>query len=49
MNKDVHYKHLGLIDYKKSWDYQEGLFYKKVNQKIENRKLKDKGKSVKKN
>ncbi len=30
----VHYQHLGLIDYKEAWDYQEKLFRSTVDQKI---------------
>lgn len=39
INKRVHYKHLGLIDYKEAWDYQERLFKEVVDLKINNRKL----------
>lgn len=35
----VHFKDLGLIDYKEAWDYQEILFNKTINTKSENRKL----------
>ena len=34
----VHFKDLGLIDYKEAWDYQEELFKYNVDAKIENRK-----------
>jgi lipoyl(octanoyl) transferase len=34
----VHFEDLGLIDYKKAWDYQEQLFKAVVDQKILNRK-----------
>ena len=30
----VHFQHLGLIDYKEAWDYQEKLFRSTVDQKI---------------
>ena len=30
----VHYQHLGLVDYKEAWDYQEKLFRSTVDQKI---------------
>ena len=32
------YQDLGLIDYKKAWDFQEELFNANINAKIENRK-----------
>lgn len=38
-NKTVEFIHLGEIDYQKGWDYQEDLFKKVVDRKIENRKL----------
>ncbi|MBW8048986.1 MAG: lipoyl(octanoyl) transferase LipB [Cytophagales bacterium] len=38
-NKKVHFKHLGLIDYKKAWDHQEQLFSKIIDIKLKNRKL----------
>lgn len=37
MNK-VHYRNLGLIDYKEAWDYQEKLFKGTIDQKIRIRK-----------
>jgi len=40
-NKKVIFEDLGLIDYKKAWDYQTIYFEKSVNQKIKNRKLED--------
>lgn len=39
MNKKTQFIHLGLKDYKEAWDYQEELFKKTVDQKIQNRKL----------
>jgi len=36
--QQVYFEDLGLIDYKKGWDYQTSLFQKTVNQKIHNRK-----------
>ncbi len=36
-NNKVIFKDLGLMDYKKCWDYQEQLFNKTVEQKIANR------------
>lgn len=39
MSKETQFIHLGLKDYKEAWDYQEELFKKTVDQKIENRKL----------
>ncbi len=38
MNKKVCFKDLGLIDYKKCWDYQEALFAKTLTVKSNNRK-----------
>ena len=38
MNKQVKYEDLGLIDFKKCWDYQEHLFSKILNTKSRNRK-----------
>ncbi len=38
MNKIVEVRDLGLIDYKEAWDYQEDLFKKIIDLKIENRK-----------
>lgn len=37
-NKKTQFRHLGTIDYKEAWDYQEELFSGIVNSKIENRK-----------
>jgi lipoyl(octanoyl) transferase len=37
MNKSVHVRDLGLIDYKEAWDYQEALFKDIIDLKIENR------------
>ena len=37
-NKDVQFIHLGEVDYKEGWDYQEELFRKSVNIKVANRK-----------
>lgn len=37
MNKEVEIKDLGLIEYKKAWDYQEELLSKIVEVKIKNR------------
>ena len=39
MPQQVFFKDLGLIDYKKAWDYQENLFQATISQKFENRKL----------
>lgn len=41
MNKKVHFEDLGLIDYKKCWDYQESLFANILEKKSANRKKKD--------
>ena len=38
MNKKVIFEDLGLIDYKKCWDYQEQIFAKTIEIKIKNRK-----------
>lgn len=40
MNRQVSFEDLGLIDYKKCWDYQEELFAKILSIKSENRKQK---------
>lgn len=45
-NKKVTFEHLGLIDYKKAWDYQEELFAATVARKIENRKREDNGEEM---
>lgn len=37
INKKVHYKNLGLIDYKDAWDYQEKLFAGITQTKLRNR------------
>ncbi len=37
MNKEVKIKDLGLVDYKKAWDYQEELLSKIVEVKKKNR------------
>lgn len=42
MNKQVYFEDLGLIDYKKCWDYQESLFAKILSIKSTNRKEKKK-------
>ncbi len=34
----IHFQDLGLIDYKKAWDFQEKLFKASVDAKIENRR-----------
>ncbi len=38
MNKRIHIKHLGLQDYKVTWDYQEQLFKEILDLKIRNRR-----------
>ncbi|MDH5610776.1 MAG: lipoyl(octanoyl) transferase LipB, partial [Cyclobacteriaceae bacterium] len=40
-NKKTRFVHLGLKDYKETWDYQEGLFHDTVAIKIANRKRPD--------
>ncbi len=37
-NKSTTFIHLGELDYKEAWDYQESLFKKSVDLKIQNRK-----------
>ena len=37
-DRTVHYRHLGVIDYQRAWDYQETLFAETVQQKVDNRK-----------
>lgn len=37
-DRTVHYRHLGVIDYQRAWDYQEALFAETVQQKVDNRK-----------
>ena len=39
MNKQVSFKDLGLIDYKKCWDFQKELFAEILRVKSSNRKL----------
>ncbi|MFT6828806.1 MAG: lipoyl(octanoyl) transferase, partial [Roseivirga sp.] len=39
INKAVEVINLGMDDYQSVWDYQESLFKKTVDRKIENRKL----------
>ncbi len=43
----VYFKDIGLIDYKKAWDYQTEIFNEIVRQKISNRKLTDNTLAVK--
>jgi lipoyl(octanoyl) transferase len=38
MNKKIVFQDLGKKDYKATWDYQESLFQKIVDTKIQNRK-----------
>ena len=40
MNKNVNFHDIGLIDYKKCWDYQESLFAEIIKIKSKNRKNK---------
>ncbi len=37
-NKSVQFIHLGEVDYKEGWDYQEKLFWESVDTKVANRK-----------
>lgn len=39
INKSVEIRNLGMVDYQETWDLQEKLFKKTVDQKIANRKL----------
>ncbi|MEX1241575.1 MAG: lipoyl(octanoyl) transferase LipB [Cyclobacteriaceae bacterium] len=39
MNKKTQFIHLGLVDYKKAWDYQAEIFNKTLTVKSENRSL----------
>jgi lipoyl(octanoyl) transferase len=41
INKKVNVIHLGNIDYQEAWDYQESVFKKSVDIKIDNRKKSD--------
>jgi lipoyl(octanoyl) transferase len=36
-DRTVYYRHLGLIDYQRAWDYQQALFAETVQQKVDNR------------
>tara|TARA_B100000287_G_C20551122_1_gene748532 strand:- start:248 stop:943 length:696 start_codon:yes stop_codon:yes gene_type:complete len=45
VNKNVYFEDLGLIDYKKCWDYQESLFAEILSVKSTNRKEKQKTKT----
>ncbi len=38
-NKEVQFEHLGLIDYKEAWDYQDKLFTSLLDLKVHNRKV----------
>ncbi len=38
LNKETAFIHLGLKDYQEAWDYQEDLFKKSVDLKIQNRR-----------
>jgi len=42
LNKDTQFLSLGMMDYKKAWDYQEELFLKTIEIKTANRKIEDK-------
>ena len=37
MKQSIEYRDLGLLDYKKAWEYQETLFNERVTQKLRNR------------
>lgn len=36
-NRQIHFEDLGVMDYKECWDYQETLFQKTINRKIQHR------------
>lgn len=38
-NKKIQFEHLGLIDYKEAWDYQDKLFSGVLDLKVQNRKV----------
>jgi lipoyl(octanoyl) transferase len=40
-NRSIHYLDLGVIDYKKAWDYQTSLFEKNIAVKTANRSVSD--------
>lgn len=37
-NTDIQFEHLGLVDYKEAWDYQDKLFTATLDLKVQNRK-----------
>ena len=41
MSKKIKYTNLGVIDYKEAWDFQEELFQKTIEQKLNNQSLAD--------
>ena len=41
MSRKVKYTDLGIIDYKEAWDFQEELFKKTIDQKLNNQSLAD--------
>ncbi len=45
-NKKVIFKDLGLIDYKKAWDYQEKIFNETISVKLQNRDLPEKEQKI---
>ncbi len=49
INKQVQFKHLGLIDYQEAWDYQEEVFKNTVDLKIANRKLEESAQNITEN
>ena len=46
MNKKIHFKHLGLIDYQEAWNFQEEIFKNTVDLKIKNRKAEEKNETL---
>ena len=48
-NKEVEFIHLGEIDYQEGWDYQEDLFKRVVDTKINNRKANEGDQEITKN
>ncbi|MFC2137020.1 lipoyl(octanoyl) transferase LipB [Bacteroidota bacterium] len=39
--RNIEVKDLGIIEYKKAWDYQEKIFNEQINNKVSNRKTKN--------
>jgi lipoyl(octanoyl) transferase len=45
-NKEIQFEHLGLIDYKEAWDYQDKLFTSVLDLKAQNRKADENEQSI---